>query len=422
MRPAPRTGLSQRPRKAQPSTSTPQSRPPAKARLLLEDGSVFQGSSFGSRRSMAGEVVFSTGMAGYPQSLSDPSYRGQILVSTYPLAGNSGVPVDPVTGKAELDELGVPLFLESDRVQVSGFVVSEACDRPSHHASGSTLSGWLESNGVPGISGIDTRALTVLLREHGTMRAAILLEDDEESLAGTGTDFSAARFGDLAAARMGGAGSARLVADVSPAAVRVYESAPDKRVRAPRIALIDCGAKANILRCLFARGVTVIRVPWDHDLSGIEYDGLFLSNGPGDPKACGKTIATVRKAMQNDKPVFGICLGNQIMALAAGADTYKLPYGHRGQNQPCVEIGTGRCHITSQNHGYAVRDESLPRGWDLWFRNANDGTVEGIKAIGKPFSAVQFHPEGCPGPRDTEYLMDRFVDQVRSDIARRGRA
>jgi len=371
---------------------------------------------------MSGEVVFSTGMAGYPQSLSDPSYRGQILVNTYPMAGNYGVPVDPASGAAELDGRGVPLHLESDRVQVSGLVVSEICERPSHHASGSTLSAWLLANGVPGISGIDTRALTVLLRENGTMRGAVLVESDEALAAASGVSFDSVRFGDLDLSILGGETSLRPVADVSPKSVRVYEAKPGDKERAPRIALLDCGAKANILRCLFARDVTVIRVPWDHDLSGIEYDGLFLSNGPGDPKACGRTIAATRKALQHDKPVFGICLGNQIMALAAGADTYKLPYGHRSQNQPCVELGTGRCHITSQNHGYAVRDDSLPKGWEVWFRNANDGTVEGIKSKDKPFSAVQFHPEGCPGPRDTEYLIDRFVDQVRLDLTRRGRA
>jgi carbamoyl-phosphate synthase small subunit len=393
-----------------------------RARLCLEDGSVLEGAAFGSTGSMSGEVVFSTGMAGYPQSLSDPSYRGQILVSTYPMAGNYGVPVDPAGGTVQVDDRGVPLYLESDSVQVSGLVVSEVCGRPSHHASGSTLSAWLLANGVPGISGIDTRALTVLLRENGTMRGAIVVESDEKLAEATGVAFSSVRFGDLDLPALGGGTSARPVADVSPSTVRVYEAAPGGRDRAPRIALLDCGAKANILRCLFARDATVIRVPWDHDLSGIEYDGLFLSNGPGDPKACGRTIAATRKALQHDRPVFGICLGNQIMALAAGADTYKLPYGHRSQNQPCVELGTGRCHITSQNHGYAVRDDSLPKGWEVWFRNANDGTVEGIKSKDKPFSAVQFHPEGCPGPRDTEYLIDRFVDQVRLEIARRGRA
>jgi carbamoyl-phosphate synthase small subunit len=179
------------------------------------------------------------------------------------------------------------------------------------------------------------------------------------------------------------------------------------------VALIDCGAKNNILRCLLARGAEVNVLPWNSSLAGMEYDGVFLSNGPGDPKACTKTIAAVRRALTGGKPVFGICLGAQIMALAAGADTYKLPYGHRGQNQPCIDRTTGRCYVTSQNHGYAIREESLPSGWEIWFSNANDGTVEGIRSTRGPFSAVQFHPEGCPGPRDTEFLFDEFLAQAR---------
>jgi carbamoyl-phosphate synthase small subunit len=182
---------------------------------------------------------------------------------------------------------------------------------------------------------------------------------------------------------------------------------------------VDCGAKANIFRCLLKRNVEIVRVPWDHDLSGIEYDGLFLSNGPGDPKDCGRTIAATRRAFLSGKPIFGICLGNQIMALAAGGDTYKLPYGHRGQNQPCIEAGTRRCYITSQNHGYAVRGETLPAGWEPWFLNGNDGTVEGIRSVRGPFSAVQFHPEGCPGPRDTEFLIDRFIEQIREEVGKK---
>jgi carbamoyl-phosphate synthase small subunit len=373
---------------------------PRQARLVLEDGSEFSGWSFGRPRSQAGEVVFTTGMTGYPQSLTDPSFRGQILVSTYPLMGNYGVPVQPRTGEPFFDELGIPLHFESSRIQVSGFVVAEACEEPSHFASGMTLSGWLEKNNVPGVYGIDTRALTERLREHGVMRGKILVEGSRDVTYDSGT-------------------IAHPVAEVSvketsrlrPAGAKDGgESAGSTLLR---IVLVDCGAKANILRCFLARNVELIRVPWDSDLRNIEYDGLFLSNGPGDPKACNKTIATLRRAFDLGKPIFGICLGNQIMALAAGADTYKLPYGHRGQNQPCVETGSGRCYITSQNHGYAVRGETLPKGWEPWFVNANDNTIEGIRSVRKPFSAVQFHPEGCPGPRDTEFLIDRFVEQVR---------
>jgi carbamoyl-phosphate synthase small subunit len=370
------------------------------AKLVLEDGSEYSGWSFGKARSQAGEVVFTTGMTGYPQALTDPSFKGQILVSTYPLMGNYGVPLKPKTGEPFIDEQGIPVHFESPVVQVSGFVVSEACEEPSHFNSGASLSTWLEKNNIPGIYGIDTRALTERLREHGVMRGKIMVEGSREVTMDSGS-------------------IPNPVAEVSSAEVKTF--LPGEKTGAKtgnsgawlRIALVDCGAKANIFRCLLARNVELIRVPWNHDLKDIEYDGLFLSNGPGDPKSCGRTIAMVRKAFDFKKPIFGICLGNQIMALAAGGDTYKLPYGHRGQNQPCVETGTNRCYITSQNHGYAVRKESLPKGWEPWFINANDGTVEGIRSTRRPFSAVQFHPEGCPGPRDTEFLIDRFLEQVK---------
>ncbi|GHV70597.1 carbamoyl-phosphate synthase small chain [Spirochaetia bacterium] len=378
-------------------TEARQARHVRQARLVLEDGSEYSGWSFGKARSQAGEVVFTTGMTGYPQSLTDPSFRGQILVSTYPLVGNYGVPVKPKSAEPFFDEQGIPLHFESPEVQVSAFVVSEVCGEPSHFASGTSLSAWLEKNNVPGIWGIDTRALTQRLRESGVMQGKILVEGCREVTMETGI-------------------IPHPVEEVSPKEIRTYRPEGTASGKLPRIALLDCGAKANILRCLLARKVEIIRLPWNHDLSGIEYDGLFLSNGPGDPKSCGKTIAALRRAFDRKKPIFGICLGNQIMALAAGADTYKLPYGHRGQNQPCVEAGTGRCYITSQNHGYAVRKETLPKGWEPWFINANDGTVEGIRSAAGPFSAVQFHPEGCPGPRDTEFLIDRFIEQVGKTI------
>jgi len=374
------------------------------ARLVLEDGTEYAGLAFGKARAVAGEVVFTTGMTGYPETLSDPSYYGQILVATYPLIGNYGVPLDAKTLTPQLDGKGIPLCFESDRVQVSGLVVSELCDAPSHFSSTATLAVWLEKNNVPGISGIDTRALTQHIRECGAMRGKIIVEGKSD-------------------VRIDSGDIENPVEKVSIAETITYKS---EKSGALKIVLVDCGVKANILRCLLDRGVELIRVPWNHDLTGIDYDGIFLSNGPGDPKACGKTIAAVRGAFSRGKPVFGICLGNQIMALAAGGDTYKLPYGHRAQNQPCIELeegagtegtadGTGRaagrCYITSQNHGYAVRAESLPRGWEPWFINANDGTVEGVRSANAPFSAVQFHPEGSPGPRDTEFLIDRFLRQ-----------
>lgn len=366
------------------------------ARLVLEDGSEFFGWAFGKARSQAGEVVFTTGMTGYPQSLTDPSYRGQILVATYPLIGNYGVPLDP-QGNMALDEWGIPIHFESDRIQVAGFVVADLCDEPSHFSSRAPLSDWMEKQNVVGISGIDTRALTERLREHGVMRGKILVEGSRE------VTFES---GDMA----------HPVAEVSPKEVRRYAPHTKGNELVPTIALLDCGAKANIIRVLLSRKVELIRLPWDHDLSGIEYDGLFLSNGPGDPKACGRAIATIRNALNDTKPIFGICLGNQLMALAAGADTYKLPYGHRGQNQPCKETGTERCYITSQNHGYAVREDTLPRNWKTWFENANDGTVEGIRSEKGLFRAVQFHPEGCPGPRDTEFLIDAFIEDVKRNM------
>jgi carbamoyl-phosphate synthase small subunit len=382
-------------------TSVKQGRPPKQAKLVLEDGSEYSGWSFGRARSQAGEVVFTTGMTGYPQSLTDPSFRGQILVSTYPLMGNYGVPVKAkggaLAGEPFFDGQGIPIHFESDHIQVSGFVVSELCEEPSHFASGCSLSAWLDRGNVPGIYGVDTRSLTERLRERGVMRGKILVEGSREVTIDSGV-------------------VVHPVADVSPNEVKTFlpvNGGSPKKGRRLTIALVDCGAKANIFRCLLARNVELVRIPWNHDAASIDYDGLFLSNGPGDPKDCGRTIAMVRKAFTLGRPIFGICLGNQIMALAAGADTYKLPYGHRGQNQPCVERGANRCYITSQNHGYAVRSETLPKGWEAWFTNANDGTIEGIRSTKHPFSAVQFHPEGCPGPRDTEFLIDRFIDQVK---------
>jgi carbamoyl-phosphate synthase small subunit len=372
------------------------------ALLALEDGSEFWGRSAGAARSVAGEVVFTTGMTGYPQALSDPSFRGQILVSAYPLAGNYGVPLKRGSLEPRLDAYGIPVHLESRRIQAAGFVSAECCDEPSHHNAGASLSAWLAKDGVPAVSGIDTRALTKRLRERGVMRGKIVI-------GGADVSFES---GELASP----------VADVSCQNTEVYTPNGQRGSggggggaagRRKRVVLVDCGAKANILRCLLSRGAEVVRVPWDCDLRGLDYDGLFLSNGPGDPKACGKTIASLRRAFTEGKPVFGICLGCQIMALAAGGDTYKLRYGHRAQNQPCVRTDDGRCYITSQNHGYAVRAESLPTGWAPWFINANDGTVEGIRSLDGPFSAVQFHPEGCPGPRDTEFLIDGFLAQLR---------
>ena len=367
------------------------------ARLVLEDGSEFSGYSFGKARSHAGEVVFYTGMGGYPQVLTDPAFRGQILVSTYPLIGNTGVPVKTKTCEPFSDSQGLPLHLESSQIQVSGLVVSEACFAPSHFSSGAALPAWLEKCNTPGVYGIDTRALARRLRDSGAMQGKILVEGSRDPTMESGL-------------------IANPVAEVSCQAPQSYGPGNITDDAPAKIALIDCGVKAGLIRRLLRMNVEITLLPWNHDLKGFPYDGLMLCGGPGDPKACGKTIATVRRAFDLKKPIFGTGLGSLVMALAAGADTYKLPNGHRGQGQPCIEAGTKRCYITSQNHGYAVRAESLPRGWAPWFINANDDTIEGIRCENGPFRGVQFNPEGSPGPGDTGYLLENFMDEV--DIAR----
>ena len=350
--------------------------------LELVDGTVAEGFSFGAPRSVSGEVVFNTGMVGYPESLTDPSYRGQILVLTYPLIGNYGVP-------PEVREHGILKYFESERIQVAGLVVSECCERYSHWNAVKSLSEWLIERSVPAIRGIDTRALTKRIREKGTMLGRIVHDD-------------AVPFEDP--------NKRNLVAEVSVTEPEVFGEGR------PRVLAVDCGMKNNIIRCFLKRGVSVVRVPWDHDFNDgeHEWDGLFLSNGPGDPKMCAATIAHLKEALARRRRIFGICLGNQLLALAAGADTYKLKYGHRSQNQPCTETGTKRCHITSQNHGYAVDTKSLPEGWEPWFENANDGTNEGIRRARLPFMSVQFHPEASGGPTDTEYLFDVFIEGLKN--------
>ncbi len=351
--------------------------------LVLEDGSVFSGHAFGAIVEGAGEVVFNTGMVGYPESFTDPSYRGQILVLTYPLIGNYGVPAE---FERELSN-----GYESSRIHLAGLVVSDYSEFHNHWNAQRGLSDLLREQGIAAIAGIDTRALTKKLRERGTMMGKIAVTPDRIS--------SEADFSSFAARHV--------VAEVSLKEPRTYGEG------SKRVALVDCGCKNSIVRSLISRGVSVVRVPWDSDISKLDVDGILFSNGPGDPKNCDATIESARRAMESGMPTFGICLGNQIMALAAGGNTYKLKFGHRGQNQPCIMADSRRCFITSQNHGYAVDTATLQKGWTTWFTNANDGTCEGIRHNSKPFMAVQFHPEAMPGPVDTGFLFDEFLKMLK---------
>lgn len=346
--------------------------------LVLEDGTKFTGTAFGDCSSASGEVVFNTAMVGYPESLTDPSYLGQILVATYPLIGNYGVPEDSINK-------GLSLFFESEKIQVSGLVVSDYSDEHSHWNSKQSLHNWLEKYSVPAIQGIDTRELTKILREKGSMKGKIIDKLDDES-------------------PMYDPESENQVAKASCREVIRYENAGGKRV-----VLVDCGVKHNIIRCLLKRGVEVIRVPWDYDFSTIDYDGLFISNGPGNPEHCAITIARLRDALNGERPIFGICMGNQLLSMAAGAKTYKLKYGHRSHNQPVRMAGTNRCLITAQNHGYAVDPSGLGSDWEELFVNMNDGSNEGVRHKTKPFFSAQFHPEAASGATDADFLFDEFV-------------
>ena len=348
-----------------------------KASLILDDGSVFTGTSFGYEKPVAGEVVFNTAMTGYPESLTDPSYAGQLLVVTYPLVGNYGVP-----GRKDVN--GLSAFWESEKIQASGLIVSDYSDCYSHWNATERLSDWLKRERVAALTGIDTRELTKTLREKGSMKGKIIVEGEED-----------VPFADP--------NRENLVARVSCREVMRYGNGPRQ------VVLVDCGVKHNIIRCLLKRNVSVVRVPWDYDFNTLAYDGLFISNGPGDPDLCNIAVEHIRRAMSLEKPIFGICMGNQLLAKAGGARTYKLKYGHRSHNQPVRMCGTNRCFITSQNHGYAVDNHTLGTDWEPLFVNMNDATNEGIRHKTKPFFSAQFHPEAASGPTDTEFLFDEFI-------------
>ncbi len=367
------------------------------ARLILDDGTEFCGWSFGYEANAVGEVVFNTAMTGYPESLTDPSYAGQILVTTYPLIGNYGV---PETGGEPL-----PKLMESERIHVKGLVVADYSEKYSHWNAKESLAEWLKREKIPAITGIDTRRLTQRLRESGVMRGRIIISENSDY-------FEHSEYGSI-----------NWVEQVSCKEVITYKPDPTAAANSslftlhssfPRVVLVDCGVKANIIRCLVNRGVEVIRVPWDYDFNQLDFDGLFLANGPGDPEQCNKTVEHIRTFLNNPnvRPLMGICLGNQLLARAAGAKTYKLKYGHRSHNQPVQLVGTTRCFITSQNHGYAVDASTLPADWEPLFVNMNDGSNEGIRHKTMPWFSVQFHPEACSGPTDTEWMFDEFVSKV----------
>ena len=355
-------------------------------RLELANGMVFPGYAFGAAVGASGETVFSTAMVGYPETLTDPSFEGQLLCVTYPLIGNYGVPAP------RIDANGLQATFESEAIHVRALIISDLSFDFSHWSAAQSLDGWLKEQGIPGIWGVDTRRLTQVLREDGSMLGR-LVQDGEEPLPFDDPNVT------------------NLVAVASCREVIRYNAGAAKKV-----VLVDCGVKHNIIRCLLKTGVEVIRVPWDYDfnadasMSG--YDGLFIANGPGNPDCCGAAVEHIRQAMDIGRPVFGICMGNQLLAKAAGAKTYKLRYGHRGHNQPVRMVGSDHCFITSQNHGYAVDEKTLPADWEPLFINLNDGTNEGIRHRSKPFFSVQFHPEASSGPLDTMYLFNRFVSML----------
>ena len=351
--------------------------------LVLSDGTKFHGKSFGYEKPVAGEVVFNTAMMGYPESLTDPSYAGQLMTLTFPLVGNYGVPLFTV------EENGIATFMESDRIHASAIIVSDYSEKFSHWNAKESLADWLRREEVPGICGIDTRQLTKVLREHGVMTGKIIFDDEP-------TNIPEAEYEGV-----------NYVAKVSCKEVTHYNRGAGKKV-----VLVDCGVKHNILRCLIDRGVELIRVPWNYDFNNMEFDGLFLANGPGDPDTCVEAVKNIQKFLTNPKvrPCMGICMGNQLLSKAAGASIYKLKYGHRSHNQPVRMVGSNQCFITSQNHGYAVDSTTLPPDWEPLFVNMNDGSNEGVKHKTNPWFSAQFHPEACSGPLDTEFLFDKFIE------------
>lgn len=363
-----------------------------KAKLILDDGSIFEGTGFGFPTNVSGEIVFNTGMVGYTETLTDPSYRGQILCFTYPSIGNYGVP-----SEEDLDEFGLPKYFESDRIQTSGIVVNNLSNVSSHWSCKKTLDQWLFDEKIPGISGVDTRELTKKIRSNGVMNSKIVM-DQSQTKNEERFDYDSYNF----------------MPEVSINKPTYYGKNPSS----PKIVLIDTGTKFSIIRNLLRMGFQVLRMPWDSTIDQVMAHnpvGVVLSNGPGDPIVCKETIETASELIQRSVPTLGICLGNQILALAGGAKTHKLKFGHRGQNKSCLDLMSDHTIITSQNHGYGIESDSLDKTeFEVWFENIDDHTVEGIRHTKKPIIAVQFHPEASPGPDDCLYVFDKFKDLVKT--------
>lgn len=369
------------------------------AKLMLEDGTVFEGIGFGYPSAIAGEVVFNTGMVGYTETLTDPSYRGQILCLTYPLVGNYGVPSYDIK-----DEHGLPKFFESDRIQVRGLLIHDLSDIASHWSCIKTLDQWLYEEKVPGIYNIDTRELTKKLREHGVMMGAIVVSENAVNESLLSKMLANAKYEGL-----------NFMPEVSTKMVQEYG---DKGKDC--VVVLDTGVKYSIIRNIMRTGYRVVRLPWHatyEQIMSYNPKGVVISNGPGDPKVCTSTIKTASKLINTSTPTLGICLGNQILALAGGANTYKLRFGHRGQNKPCLDKRNNQVYVTSQNHGYGIDPKSLANtGFKIWFSNADDNTVEGFEHKNKPIIAVQFHPEASPGPYDCMFVFDRFKEIIASGM------
>ena len=399
--------------------------------LVLQDGTKFHGKSFGYEAPVAGEVVFNTAMMGYPESLTDPSYAGQLMTLTYPLVGNYGVP------EFSVEENGIPTFMESDKIYASAIIVSDYSEEYSHWNAKESLAEWLKREQVPGITGIDTRELTKMLREHGVMMGKILFDDEPDNIPEGA--YEGVNWVDRVSCKEVITYKPNLKADSIVSQTHV---AGERKALGKKVVLVDCGVKANIIRCLIDRGCEVVRVPWNYDYTDMEFDGLFLANGPGDPDMCSDAVAILRKFMdkqlaeynaqqpspntqhpspitqqpspitQHPTPICGICMGNQLLAKAAGATIYKLKYGHRSHNQPVRMVGTEKCFVTSQNHGYAVDAKTLGEDWEELFVNMNDGSNEGVRHKTMPWFSSQFHPEACSGPIDTEFMFDKFVEKL----------